>query len=117
MSSVEFPVIDYEQGLARFLGNDSLYRRFLKKFLADGSEAAFQEALKAGELEKAEKDVHTLKGTAGNLSLIRLFHAADAAVQALREGQSGESVAELAAAVAEEKREACRKIQESLLTE
>lgn len=112
--SEQYPVVDYEQGLARFLGNDNLYRKFLNKFLSDGSEAAFQDALKAGDLKQAEKDVHTLKGTAGNLSLLRLFHAADAAVQALRSGCSGEELARLAARVAEEKALTCRKIQELL---
>lgn len=111
MSNEEIPVLDYEQGLGRFLGNDNLYKSFLKRFLQDGSEAAFQEALRAGDREKAEKEVHTLKGTAGNLSLMRLFHAADEMVQALRAGRSGEEAADLAMAVAQEKEAACRKIR------
>ena len=76
--------VDYNKGLERFMGNVALYHKFLLKFLGDGSFAHFQESFAAGDLETAGKHVHTLKGTAGNLSLMRLFAAADEMVQAVR---------------------------------
>jgi len=103
--------IDCAQGLERFLGNEGLYTSFLKKFLNDGSAAAFKEDLAAGDLEKAEKDVHTLKGTAGNLSLTRLFQAADATVKALRAGEDRSKIDALAAEVEKVHKETCEAIR------
>ena len=40
----------------------------------------------------AEKAIHTLKGTAGNLSMIRLFELSDEIVEALREGKTAEEI-------------------------
>lgn len=103
--------IDYEQGLERFLGNEGLYLSFLKKFLNDGSAQAFQEAMTADDLKKAEKDVHTLKGTAGNLSLTKLFQVADETVKALRAGQSKEQMSSLVSEVAKVHEETCEAIR------
>ena len=75
---------EYDKGLERFKGNTELYHKFLRKFLADGSYVEFEQALAARDMAAAEKSVHTLKGTAGNLSLMALFHAADDTVQAIR---------------------------------
>ena len=88
--------VDYDKGLERFMGNVALYHKFLLKFLVDGSYADFVKELAVGDLVLAEKSVHTLKGTSGNLSLMRLFEAADATVQAIRTGQGSEEIKELA---------------------
>ena len=80
---------EYDKGLERFMGNVALYHKFLLKFLADHSYEEFLQALDDGNLPVAEKSVHTLKGTAGNLSLMALFHAADDTVQAIRAGKQG----------------------------
>ena len=74
--------VDYGKGLERFMGNVALYHKFLGKFLDDKSFSQFQADFTAGDMEKAGKSVHTLKGTAGNLSLMRLYTAADETVQA-----------------------------------
>ena len=75
--------VDYNKGLERFMGNVALYHKFLLKFLGDGSFAHFKESFAAGNLENAGKHVHTLKGTAGNLSLMRLFVSSYDIVQAV----------------------------------
>ena len=79
--------IDYDKGLELFMGNAELYREFLMKFLYDGSFEEFCAGAAMGDLAMAEKAVHTLKGTAGNLSMTRLFTAADATVNAIHDGK------------------------------
>ncbi len=106
--------VDYDKGLERFMGNVALYHKFLLKFLVDGSYADFVQELAAGDLALAERSVHTLKGTSGNLSLMRLFEAADAAVQAIRTGQSSEEIGRLAKEVGMCYEETCQAIRQSI---
>lgn len=84
--------IDYAQGLERFMGNAALYQQFLSQFLYDGSFEEFWAGMEMGDLQMAEKAIHTLKGTAGNLSMIRLFELSDEIVEALREGKTAEEI-------------------------
>jgi HPt (histidine-containing phosphotransfer) domain-containing protein len=65
--------IDIEAGLKRVMNNGKLYVRLLGKFKTDTSFADLIEQLSAGDLEKAQVSVHTLKGLAANLSLTWLF--------------------------------------------
>ncbi|SFT82712.1 HPt (histidine-containing phosphotransfer) domain-containing protein [Selenomonas sp. GACV-9] len=106
--------VDYDKGLERFMGNVALYHKFLVKFLADGSYKAFVNELATEDLGAAEKSVHTLKGTAGNLSLMRLFAAADETVQAIRTGKSLDEIRKLAEQVGECYDEACQAIRLSI---
>ena len=104
--------IDFARGLERFMGNTELYKKFLTKFLYDGSFAEFCVGIEMGDMSMAENAVHTLKGTAGNLSLTRLFSAADDMVHALREGKSGEDVTDLVQKVNKAYQAACDAIRE-----
>lgn len=106
--------VDYNKGLERFMGNVALYHKFLLKFLGDGSFAQFKESFAAGNLEMAGKHVHTLKGTAGNLSLMRLFTAADETVQAVRAGKTRDELENLAGQVEKIYEETCNAIRTSL---
>ncbi len=105
---------EYDKGLERFMGNTELYHKFLRKFLADGSYVEFEQALVARDMAAAEKSVHTLKGTAGNLSLMALFQAADDAVQAIRAGKQGSELQLLAKSVEEEYNTSCTAIRDAL---
>ena len=58
----------------------------------DESFEEFCQGLKAGDLIMAEKAVHTLKGTAGNLSMMTLYQLADQTVKAIRAGQKAEEL-------------------------
>ena len=91
-SSYEAAGIEYTKGLDRFMGNAGLYQKFLTKFLYDGSFEEFCEGYEVGDLVMAEKAVHTLKGTAGNLSMMRLFQATDQTVKAIRAGKTKEEI-------------------------
>ena len=105
---------EYDKGLERFMGNVALYHKFLLKFLADHSYEEFLQALDDGNLPVAEKSVHTLKGTAGNLSLMALFHAADDTVQAIRAGKQGEELQPFAQTVRKNYDTACEAIRDAL---
>ena len=100
--------IDYATGLARFMGNQALYHQFLGKFIhEDHAYADFQQALMAQEMKQAEESVHTLKGTAGNLSLMELFQRADAVVKAIRNHKGSAEVQSLSRQVAASYEQTC----------
>lgn len=61
--------IDYDEGVARFVGRSDLYEEFLKKFLTDPTFPALEAAMQAKDLPAAFTAAHTLKGVTGNLSL------------------------------------------------
>ena len=106
--------VDYSKGLERFMGNVALYHKFLVKFLDDGSYADFVQAFADGDIEKAGKCVHTLKGTSGNLSLMGLFNAADNMVQAIRAGKSRDELAQLAEEVQQVYEKNCEAIRQTV---
>lgn len=103
--------IEYGQGLERFMGKKELYHRFLGKFLNDASYRDFCTAYEAGDLVTSEKTVHTLKGTSGNLSLMRLYRAADAMVQAIRKKEPSDELDALAKGIRDTYAETCDAIR------
>ena len=106
--------VDYNKGLERFMGNVALYHKFLLKFLDDGSYADFAQAFADGDMEKAGKCVHTLKGTAGNLSLMSLFKAADNTVKAIKQHKSRAEIEPLAQEVQRLYEENCKAIRNTV---
>lgn len=84
--------IGVDEGIGRFMGNEDLYERFLKKFLEDHSMEELNEKFRCGNLEEAFRAAHTLKGVAGNLSLTVLYEQSARIVEILR-GGSAEGVA------------------------
>lgn len=78
--------IDVDGALERFMGNDALLERFLKKFLTDSNYAALSAAVAAGDPAAALTASHTLKGVSGNLSMPELFRLLTCQVEALRAG-------------------------------
>ncbi|MCR4940371.1 MAG: Hpt domain-containing protein [Treponemataceae bacterium] len=76
--------IDYDSGYERFSGLDAVYQKFLRMFPEDPSYNETVEAIKNNNIEKAFSSAHTLKGTAGNLSLTELYHASSLLVEDLR---------------------------------
>lgn len=64
--------IDVAGALERFMNNENLLERMLKKFLTD---ANYQKLLEAAEKQDAQQGLeasHTLKGLCGNLSMTAL---------------------------------------------
>jgi HPt (histidine-containing phosphotransfer) domain-containing protein len=64
--------IDVEAGMKRVVYNIKLYIKLLGKFKDDPNFSEIDEALAAGNMEKAQNAAHALKGLAANLSLIEL---------------------------------------------
>jgi len=65
--------IDVAEGIKRVMNNAKLYVRLLTKFKDDKNLAELEDALAAGDLQRAQASAHTLKGLAANLSLTELY--------------------------------------------
>ncbi len=76
--------IDYDSGVERFSGLDAVYQKFLRMFPEDPSYNNTIEAIKKEDYEEAFTFAHTLKGTAGNLSLSELYRTTSLLVEDLR---------------------------------
>ena len=65
----EIPGIDVKAGLARVNGNEDLYKKMLIKFYQNtlNVKSEIQEALDEGDIELAERLVHTVKGVSGTI--------------------------------------------------
>ncbi len=76
--------INVSDALERFMGNDALLERFLKKFLSDPNYEKLTAAIDAGDQETALTAAHTLKGVCGNLGMSELFDLLTKQVAAFR---------------------------------
>lgn len=75
---------DVEGTLKRFLNNETLYMKCLKKFLDDTSFEKLKEACEAGNCNEAFKWAHTMKGFVANLGINELYHLLIPMVEKLR---------------------------------
>ncbi|MDR1909814.1 MAG: Hpt domain-containing protein [Spirochaetaceae bacterium] len=64
--------VDEADGVKRVMNNLKLYVKLLAKFRNENNLDDLNTHLKAGDLEKAQGAAHTIKGLAGNLSLLEL---------------------------------------------
>lgn len=89
-SGTPVPGVDWESGVKRLMGNEQLYRKLLSKFVSGYADAgeSVRKALEAGDRQKAHEELHTLKGVAGNLSLVLLSGHVLAAEQAVKHGDA-----------------------------
>lgn len=78
--------IDVDEVLERFMNNEGLLKRFLKKFLEDPNYRNLQSALERKDMDTAATAAHTLKGVCGNLSMTELFMLLTRQVDLLRRG-------------------------------
>jgi len=65
--------INVAEGIKRVMNNSKLYAKLLAKFKDDKNLSELNEAMAAGDLQKAQASTHTLKGLAANLSLSELY--------------------------------------------
>lgn len=70
----------------RRLGGIAVVERFLRMFAGDDTFAMLEAAMSAGDVRRAFRAAHTLKGLAANLGLVQLWQAASALTEALRGG-------------------------------
>lgn len=65
--------INTDSAVERFMGNEPLYAKMLKKFVDDRTFEALAEAISEDNRKDALEASHTLKGVCGNLSIDMLF--------------------------------------------
>lgn len=61
--------VDVDTGVARFVGKQDLYVKFLGKFLQDTSFEGMKNCIEQKQYPEAFEYAHSLKGVCGNLSL------------------------------------------------
>ncbi len=71
------------------LGSTAMVERFLRMFAGDDSFDMLAAAMSAGDVQRAFRAAHTLKGVAANMGLERLRAAASELTEALRGGDMG----------------------------
>ena len=75
---------DYNSTMARFMGNEAMYVKFLDMLFKDDNLEKLGTALGQQDYEAAFAAAHTLKGVVGNMGLTPLFNAVCAIVESLR---------------------------------
>ncbi|MBO5144485.1 MAG: Hpt domain-containing protein [Lachnospiraceae bacterium] len=75
---------DVDGTMRRFLNNEALYLKCLKKFLDDSSYEELKEAYAEGNCNEAFKSAHTMKGFVSNLGIDDLYHLLIPLVEKLR---------------------------------
>lgn len=77
---------DIDGTLRRLGGSEEFYAVCLKAFLADETMRELNSAVSSADWESAFTAAHSLKGVAGNMGFVPLFHAAGQLVVAIRNG-------------------------------
>lgn len=77
---------DVDGTMKRFLNNETLYKKCLKKFLDDKSMERLKNACISSNAEEAFKAAHTMKGFISNLGMERLHQLLIPMVEKLRAG-------------------------------
>ena len=76
--------VNFPEVMERFVDHEALYVDCLTAFLHDPAFDGLKESLSSKEYEAAFDHAHTLKGVAGNLGLVPLYHALCDIVEPLR---------------------------------
>ncbi len=79
--------VNFDSGLKRFMGNETLFLDFLKRFPKDTSFQEMMDAMEKEDYEAALKAAHALKGVTGNLSLDCLHDNLTILVEFFRENK------------------------------
>ena len=75
---------DVDGTMRRFLNNEALYLKCLKKFLDDTSFDNLKEAYQDGNCNEAFKAAHTMKGFVSNLGIDKMYQLLIPMVEKLR---------------------------------
>lgn len=105
--------IDVQEALGRFMNNEAFYEKCLLKFLDDKNYSLLEQSMREKDYEEAFTHAHTVKGLAGNLSLISLADVTGDLVEPLRNGNYG-NVVPLFEKVKSEYEKVCIIIREAL---
>lgn len=102
---------DVEATLKRFMGNDTIYIKFLGKFTNDPNYANLGMNIESENFEEAYKCAHALKGVVGNLGLTPIFETVSTLVEELR----NKANADVDAARAKEEWQEIKKVYEQFI--
>lgn len=84
---------DVEATIKRFMGNEDIYEKFVRRFPQDQNYKKLEEHLDSRNYEEAYKCAHTLKGVSANLGFDPVYRSVSALVEELR-GRKPEEVDE-----------------------
>lgn len=84
--------VNLEAGLGRVRGNKKIFGRMLGLFLKSTEFDAFEEAIAAGDKEKASELAHAIKGMTGNLGLDAVFTESETLMTQLRAGTQDDAL-------------------------
>lgn len=87
--------VDTDGGLKRLMGNEKLYRKLLGSFVKMMNANTIQPDFEGPDYTDVTEKAHTIKGTAGNLSITPIFEAYTQIMNLLRSGQPEEAKAAL----------------------
>lgn len=76
--------VDIDAGLARFMNNETLYMKFLNKFIDEPTYQKLKDSVEAGDVPEAFRQAHTLKGVSANLSLTAIASSSEKLTELLR---------------------------------
>ncbi len=91
-----FEILNWQDGVARVVNNRGLYKKLLGRFADSVTDAPAKiaEAVEAGNIEDAQMQAHTVKGTAANLGAEALAEAGKVLETAIKEGSGIEPAIE-----------------------
>ena len=97
----EVPGLDVDSGLSRVVGNQDLYRSLLEMFVDASARfsSSVETALSQGDFETAEREAHSIKGSAANLGMQALAEQAGALESKLNPSMSQSEQLELTQAL------------------
>ncbi len=82
--------VDVKGSIDRFLGEEEIYDKFLKKTISSSDFDKLSDCLEQEDYKEAFRCAHTLKGVAGNLGLIPIEEIASAITELLRGKEDSE---------------------------
>lgn len=89
MEALEILGVDVNEGMDRVMGDKELYEMMLGMFVEMIEESPLEPAdFDNGDRDELIKQVHVLKGTTGNLSIVPLFEGYSKALGLLRDGKT-----------------------------
>ena len=88
--------VDVDDGLKRLLGKEKLYKRLLGSFVKMIGTQAVDPDFDESDYKEAIEKAHSIKGTAGNLSLTPIYESYSEILNLLRTDKPAEAKAVLA---------------------
>lgn len=80
--------VNIPETMERFMNNEELYLKFLKKLEQDDNFVQLQTSIQVADYDGAVQYSHTLKGVTGNLGLNPLYQLLGQMVNLLRAGET-----------------------------